>query len=57
MVNDFKCLDCKFVDKCVAYNKLKAFTEDARVDLGVELTFVSCVDYSEEDEAADEDEQ
>jgi hypothetical protein len=32
---------------------MKPFTEDARVDLGVELDFVSCVDYKSYEEDAE----
>lgn len=51
MVNKIKCYDCSLLDVCKAYSKLKPFTEDAKVDLGVELTFNSCEHYiSGEDE-------
>ena len=45
MINNLKCDKCNFQEKCVARNKLKPFMQTARVDLGVELTLVNCVDY------------
>lgn len=52
MVANVKCEDCKFLVKCVAYNKLKPFLDSARTDLGVSLTFDACDNYTpiEEDE-------
>lgn len=47
MINNQKCETCAFQIKCVAKNKLKPFSDEARVDLGVELEFISCVDYQE----------
>ena len=35
MINNQKCDDCVFQTKCVAKNKLKPFSDEARVDLGV----------------------
>lgn len=45
MVNNLKCDTCTFASKCKALAKLKPFLDEAKVDLGVELTFVDCVDY------------
>lgn len=53
MITNQKCETCAFQTKCVAKNKMKPFTEDARVDLGVELDFVSCVDYKSHEEDAE----
>lgn len=50
MVKDLKCDVCKFQEKCVAYKKLKPFIAEARTDLGVEITFNSCMDYCEVEE-------
>lgn len=50
MVNNLKCEECAFVAKCVAAKKLKPFLAEARVDLGVDLTFESCTDYKKIDE-------
>lgn len=47
MITNQKCVSCAFQSKCVAKNKLKPFTDNARVDLGVELEFVNCADYKE----------
>lgn len=47
MINNQKCETCVFQVKCVAKNKLKPFTDEARTDLGVELDFVSCAEYQE----------
>jgi len=44
-IASMRCNDCAFATKCVAKAKLKPFTEEAKVDFGVELTFVSCKDY------------
>lgn len=45
MIANFKCEDCCFLIKCVAYAKLKPFVEDAQRDLGITLTFDTCNDY------------
>lgn len=53
MVRDLKCDVCAFQSKCVAYKKLKPFTDEARIDLGVDITFNSCVDYSSVEDEED----
>ena len=45
MVNGILCYDCSLFNVCKAYSKLKPFTEDAKVDLGVEITFNKCEHY------------
>jgi hypothetical protein len=50
MVNGIKCYECSLFDVCKAYSKLKPFTEEARVDLGVEITFNDCKHYISNDE-------
>jgi hypothetical protein len=50
MITNQKCESCAFQTKCVAKNKLKPFSDEARVDLGVELEFISCNDYKNMDE-------
>jgi len=55
MVNNIKCDTCKFQPKCVGYNKLKPLTDEARVDLGITLNFVSCNDFAELDDEAEEE--
>lgn len=45
MINNFKCADCFFQDKCVAFKKLNAFSAEARTDLGVDLDFIGCDKY------------
>ena len=47
MITNQKCESCAFQSKCVAKNKLKPFSDEARVDLGVELNFISCNDYQD----------
>lgn len=47
MITNQKCESCAFQTKCVAKNKMKPFSDEARVDLGVELEFVSCTDYKD----------
>lgn len=47
MVNNQKCETCKLSGICVAENKLKPFTEEAKTDLGVELEFVDCERYTQ----------
>ena len=47
MINNQKC------DDCVAKNKLKPFSDEARVDLGVELEFISCTDYQSLEDSED----
>ena len=51
MITNQKCESCAFQTKCVAKNKLKPFSDEARVDLGVELEFISCNDYKDMDDA------
>ena len=55
MIKYLDCDTCAFQTKCVAYNKMKPFLEDARVDLGVTLVFDSCVDYSSTEEQSDQE--
>ena len=59
MITNQKCESCAFQSKCVAKNKLKPFSDEARVDLGVELNFISCNDdqdmYDCDKEADNED--
>lgn len=55
MIKYLDCDTCVFQTKCVAYNKMKPFLEDARVDLGVTLVFDSCVDYSSVEEQSDQE--
>lgn len=62
MINNFICENCLFQNKCVARTKLKPFMEEARTDLGVEITINKCEDYSDmneenenEDETKDEE--
>ena len=45
MVTNLICDACKFQPKCVGYNKLKPFTEEARTDLGIELEMQKCNDF------------
>jgi hypothetical protein len=47
MITNQKCESCAFQTKCVAKNKMKPFSDEARVDLGVELEFISCNDYKD----------
>lgn len=49
MVNGIKCYDCSLFDVCKAYAKLKPFTDEAKVDLGVEISFNNCKHYIPED--------
>ena len=46
MIINLKCENCMFQGKCVAFKKLAPFSEDARTDLGVEIEFVSCDNYT-----------
>ena len=54
MITNQKCEECVFQTKCVAKNKLKPFSDEARVDLGVELNFVSCNDFQSLEDADEE---
>ena len=61
MVNGMKCYDCSLINVCKTYSKLKPFTDEAKVDLGVSITFNNCEHYilDEEEplpEEADEEE-
>ena len=55
MIKYLDCDTCVFQTKCVAYNKMKPFLEDARVDLGVTLVFFFFVDYSSVEEQSDQE--
>lgn len=55
MITNQKCESCAFQTKCVAKNKLKPFSDEARVDLGVELNFISCNDYKDMDDCDNAD--
>ena len=55
MITNQKCESCAFQTKCVAKNKLKPFSDEARVDLGVELYFISCNDYKDMDDCDNAD--
>ena len=55
MITNLICDACKFHPKCVGYNKLKPFTDEARTDLGIELEMQKCndfVDMNDNDEDA-----
>ena len=52
-----KCYECGLLNVCKAYGKLKSFSDEAKVDLGVNLTFDDCNHYiSDEDTDASKDE-
>lgn len=53
MVTNLICDACKFQPKCVGYNKLKPFIDEARTDLGIELEMQKCNDYVELDDDAE----
>lgn len=61
MIRNQKCPDCYFADNCLVKNKLKPFSDEAKNDLGVELTFVTCDKFlekqAEEESTYDEDEE
>lgn len=54
MLKNSKCDICKLNKICKAKTKLNSFTDEARVDLGVTLTFDSCDNLVEVDANADE---
>lgn len=54
MINNQKCVNCAIFDICKAAGKLKAFTDEARTDLGVTLDFVGCDNYRDMDEEGTE---
>lgn len=51
MVNGIKCYECSLFDVCKAYSKLKPFTDEAKVDLGVEITVNDCKHYISDETA------
>ena len=53
MVTNLICDACKFQPKCVGYNKLNPFIDEARTDLGIELEMQKCNDYVELDDDAE----
>ena len=50
MVDGMKCYDCSLINVCKTYSKLKPFTDEAKVDLGVSITFNNCDHYIVEEE-------
>ena len=50
MVDGMKCYDCSLINVCKTYSKLKPFTDEAKVDLGVSITFNNCDHYIAEEE-------
>lgn len=55
MILNLKCDTCAFQNKCIAKLKLKPFSNEARVDFGVELNFNKCNNYVELPEEEDEE--
>ena len=64
VIVNYKCDDCKIASICQGKNKLKPFTDEAKVDLGVILEMTDCYNYigestivssSEETDEEDED--
>lgn len=56
MINNFMCEDCSHYFVCDKLSKLMKFHQDAKTDLGVEITMNDCKDYSGEDVAEENDE-
>lgn len=57
MIDGMKCYECGLLNVCKAYGKLKSFSDEAKVDLGVNLTFDDCNHYiSDEDTDVSKDE-
>ena len=50
MVDGMKCYDCSLINVCKTYSKLKPFTDEAKVDLGVSITFNNCEHYIVDEE-------
>ena len=61
VIVNYKCDDCKIAPICQGKNKLKPFTDDAKVDLGVILQMTECKNYIGESteilSSEDEDEE
>lgn len=55
MVDGMKCYDCSLFNVCKAYSKLKPFTDEAKVDLGVSITFNNCEHYISDEEPLPDD--
>lgn len=45
MIVDYKCDSCELASICNAKTKLKPFTEEAKVDLGVMLRMAECANF------------
>lgn len=45
MIVDYKCDTCAISSICSGKAKLKPFTEDAKVDLGILLRMADCANY------------
>ena len=54
MISNQKCVECSIFDICKAAQKLKAFTDEARVDLGVTLDFKDCTNFRPEEDGEKE---
>ena len=58
MIKNSKCDTCKLGKICKVKSKLKCFTDEAKVDLGVKLTFDECANFVKyEDDELDETEE
>ena len=57
MIINQMCEDCVFQNKCVAKNKLKPFSDEARNDLGVELIFNYCREFQDINEGVEDEEE
>jgi len=45
MINNYLCDDCELATICVPKAKLKPFTEDAKTDLGLDISIDNCKNY------------
>ena len=48
IITEYKCDTCSLASICCGKAKLKPFTEEAKIDLGIMLRMVECANYTEE---------
>lgn len=46
MITDYKCDTCSLTSICQGKTKLKPFTEEAKVDLGIMIRMLECENYN-----------
>ena len=45
MINNYLCEDCELAPICLPQSKLKPFTDEAKIDLGLDISIDNCKRY------------